>query len=80
METKKKILKGGSPTLIGTSTLQILISLASSTECLKKLEKIIYPQKFCHVGYKISPNYSLFFDIKRDGNKTISNFRSPKLN
>ena len=39
-----------------------LFLLSTSIECLtkKKLEIVIYPQKFCSVRYEISANYSLF--------------------
>ena len=34
-----------------------------------KLEILIYPEKLCYSGYKISVNYPLFLNIKFDTNK-----------
>ena len=65
------------PALItGTRTLQIVIPLATSTECLtKKKPKIsIYPQKLCYASYKTSAINLLFLNIKLDRQKKISIF------
>ena len=71
------------PALItGTRTLQIVIPLATSTECLtKKKPKIsIYPQKLCYASYKTSAINLLFLNIKLDRQKKNIDFRGPQLN
>ena len=66
-------------TVIGTSTLQTLISPCQKYRMpdSKKLEILIYPQKFCYTGYEISTNYPLFLKTKLD--KKQYQFLSPTV-